>query len=447
MQGLAHGKPASEEKSGSPPPLNGSPAISSPAMSLGVTAALPALLWLLSSTPTPPAEAPRKEKPPAAGKGAPSSSEKQLLEELLSRGSREWHARNFEYAAELYREALRMEPDSEEARFGLGTTLIDSALSTKEALEGVILLEPLTKKRPQLVPLWLSLAHGRTMLGQRKKAIADYRHYLSLESKGAMAPIIRARLKRLEEEERHAAAPPAPKEAEPLRLTLLLWPDEVLIAGSGGRFQEKYGQLDELLRKLRGEFPEQHELAIANSGVEEARVTEVRAAVKRAGFESVREVPAAVLLEAFRGGVSGKEFSQRLQEAWTGAPANPGGGVTPSLKEVLDGIKTCHAAVNVPDDFVFPLLAQGCSEIPSCARGCAEPLAAWANRAPVGFLKDCSGFPVAPASRGGPSGTVKERTDRWFLQRLAGFVQAAQPLGELGRALAEDCQPFLSGAK
>ncbi len=79
VQGLAHGKPASEEKSGSPPALNGALALSSPAMSPGVSASLSALLWLLSASPSLPAEAPRKVEPAAAGKRVPEGGGKQSL--------------------------------------------------------------------------------------------------------------------------------------------------------------------------------------------------------------------------------------------------------------------------------------------------------------------------------------------------------------------------------
>ncbi|HYO65432.1 MAG TPA: tetratricopeptide repeat protein [Archangium sp.] len=444
VQGLAHGKPASEEKSGSPPALNGSPALSSPAMSLGITAALPALLWLLSSTPTPPAETPQKAAP---GPRAPSGGGKQSVKQLLSQASQERHAGNFERAVELHREALRLEPDSQQVKLALGIAILDSALSIKEAFEAIRLLEPMAKNQRRNGQFWFSLAHGRTLFLQREKAIEAYRHYLTLEPKGYMAQLVRARLQRLEEEQaRREAAASAPKEAEPLYLTFILRPDEFLVTGSAGsRIPEKYAQVEHRLRQLQAIFPWERELAIANGGVEEKQLEEVRAAAKRMGFVSVREVPAASLLRGWEDELLDDEFRQYVLEAWTGIPAKV--RPPPSFQEVLDGVTACTAAANVPDVHRIPILAQGCSKIPSCARECAEPLSAWANGAPVGFLVGCSGFPGGTLNEAGPHGTVKERTERWFLKRLAGFVRAAQPLGEAGRALATDCQSFLPEVK
>src|SRR5689334_3322482 len=82
-------------------------------------------------------------------------------------------------------------------------------------------------------------------------------------------------------------------------------------------------------------------------------------------------------------------------------------------RDAQDAAKQVGAMAGVEEKMVLRLLTEGCSEIKSCADGCAKPLSAWANDRNDANLRSCPGF--------------KGDAESWLRARLKAFYDRAAP--------------------
>ena len=84
-----------------------------------------------------------------------------------------------------------------------------------------------------------------------------------------------------------------------------------------------------------------------------------------------------------------------------------------SERDAQEALKQVGAMVGVDDKMVLQLLVQGCSEIKSCADGCAKPLSDWANGRGDDKLRACTAF--------------KGEATAWLRDRLKSFYDRVAP--------------------
>ncbi len=97
----------------------------------------------------------------------------------------------FRKAAQLYREALKLQPDDTSLKTGLGISLVMSDSSFKEA---VPYLKDGVKEDPKNAQAWLALGIAQQNLGRDSEAKQPYREYLKLKPSGSQADEVRAAL-------------------------------------------------------------------------------------------------------------------------------------------------------------------------------------------------------------------------------------------------------------
>jgi tetratricopeptide (TPR) repeat protein len=100
--------------------------------------------------------------------GAPRNAA--LAREYYNLGNAHLELKNFDRAASMYREAIRLDPKLQQAYFNLSLALSESG----RAAEAVGILEGLLRKDPQNRELAGALAYAYHAAGQDEKAIAEY---------------------------------------------------------------------------------------------------------------------------------------------------------------------------------------------------------------------------------------------------------------------------------
>jgi hypothetical protein len=92
----------------------------------------------------------------------------------------------------------------------------------------------------------------------------------------------------------------------------------------------------------------------------------------------------------------------------------------PSDKDVHDALKGLRAVASVSGDLQWPFLLAWCSEIPSCAQGCARELSAYRHQldAPI-LMRACSGVDdYVGSAKGAAAGA---RVDTFLRNRMHDF--------------------------
>lgn len=97
----------------------------------------------------------------------------------------------FRKAAQLYREALKLQPDDVSLKTGLGIALVMSDSSFREA---VPYLKDGVKEDPKNAQAWLALGIALQNLGRDGEARQPYREFLKLKPSGSQADEVRAAL-------------------------------------------------------------------------------------------------------------------------------------------------------------------------------------------------------------------------------------------------------------
>jgi cytochrome c-type biogenesis protein CcmH/NrfG len=105
--------------------------------------------------------------------------------------------RQFRTAAEQYRKALQLKPDSSEAKIGLGIALVRSDPGRSGYREAAHLLARTLGPDGDDAQAWLALGVAYQFTNQTSKAAEAYQRYLSLEPTGKSAADVRATLKQL----------------------------------------------------------------------------------------------------------------------------------------------------------------------------------------------------------------------------------------------------------
>jgi CheY-like chemotaxis protein/Flp pilus assembly protein TadD len=178
---VAEPKPTVQEMT-PPPPPTAAPEAPKPAEQPAVAA-----------NGTPPAEEDGKDDEPEQAETQQLSPEAQYAE-LARKAKKLMVGGRYKTAAMTYRKALVLKPDSNEAKAGLGVSLVRSDSGYREAVK---LLEDSLKGLPNNPDAWLCLGMARQMTQQDKKAIDAYKRYLLLEPNGQYANDVRAALKSL----------------------------------------------------------------------------------------------------------------------------------------------------------------------------------------------------------------------------------------------------------
>ncbi len=103
----------------------------------------------------------------------------------------------YKSAVASYRKALTLKPDSQEAKTGLGISLVSSDPNQAGYREAVKLLQDSVKVDERNGRAWLSLGMALQFTNQNRPAVAAYKKYLFLEPSGENAGDVRLMLKEL----------------------------------------------------------------------------------------------------------------------------------------------------------------------------------------------------------------------------------------------------------
>lgn len=125
-----------------------------------------------------------------AGVAAPVADDAALAK-LVDDAKAALVAQKYRKAVQLYREALKLSPDDNSLRSGLGIALVMSDMNYKEAIP---YLKDAVKDDPSSSQAWLALGIAFQNLGRDAEAKAPYREFLKLKPKGPQADEVRAAL-------------------------------------------------------------------------------------------------------------------------------------------------------------------------------------------------------------------------------------------------------------
>ncbi|HEX8825272.1 MAG TPA: response regulator [Archangium sp.] len=149
----------------------------------------------VTATGTPPAEDDGKDDEQAQTQQL--SPEAQYAE-LVKLGKKHMAGKRYGKAAFAYRKALSLKADSNEAKTGLGFSLVNGeSTSVGGYRDAAKLLEDVLKAQPKNAQVWFHLGMARQFSQQEKKAIDAYKQYLLLEPTGSNANDVREALKTL----------------------------------------------------------------------------------------------------------------------------------------------------------------------------------------------------------------------------------------------------------
>lgn len=130
------------------------------------------------------------EAPKDAGaEAAPEADDE--FEKLVADARAALVGSRFRKAAQLYREALKLQPDDVSLKTGLGISLVMSDSSFREA---VPYLKDGVREDPKNAQAWLALGIALQNLGRDGEAKQPYREFLKLKPSGSQADEVRAAL-------------------------------------------------------------------------------------------------------------------------------------------------------------------------------------------------------------------------------------------------------------
>ncbi|WP_332307081.1 DUF4388 domain-containing protein [Stigmatella aurantiaca] len=167
-------------------------------------------------TPPPPTPPPPTENPPPAERGteAPAGEDAESAEPVPADPSkpadpeRDYsdfirQARSaivsgrYKAASSSFRKALKLKPSSDEAREGLGFSLVMGSTSDSAYREAVWLLQDVVKEKDTNARAWFALGMALQVTSQNAQAVKAYKKYLALEPAGKFASDVRLALKQL----------------------------------------------------------------------------------------------------------------------------------------------------------------------------------------------------------------------------------------------------------
>lgn len=127
--------------------------------------------------------------PADAGPKSPAASDE--LEQVLTDARNAISSKRWTTAMKRYKRALELQPESKEAKTGLGITLVMSESGYREA---VPLLKEAVKSEPKNAQAWLALGMAFQNIGKDESARGPYVEYLKLRPSGATSDEVRAAL-------------------------------------------------------------------------------------------------------------------------------------------------------------------------------------------------------------------------------------------------------------
>ncbi|MDC0709534.1 response regulator [Stigmatella sp. ncwal1] len=103
----------------------------------------------------------------------------------------------YKAASSSFRKALKLKPSSDEAREGLGFSLVMGSTSDSAYREAVWLLQDVVKEKDTNARAWFALGMALQVTSQNAQAVKAYKKYLALEPSGKFASDVRLALKQL----------------------------------------------------------------------------------------------------------------------------------------------------------------------------------------------------------------------------------------------------------
>ncbi len=169
-----------------------------------------------SGEPPPPVTPPEAKPPPPAGEVAEASGEQDSDEEeepapdpvkpvdpelayanSLKRARSAEASKRYKAAASNYRRALRYRPGSNEAKEGLGFSLVMGSTSDTAYREAMRMLQEVVKDKSASPKAWFALGTALHVTQQNAQAVQAYKRYLALEPSGKYASHANEALKQL----------------------------------------------------------------------------------------------------------------------------------------------------------------------------------------------------------------------------------------------------------
>jgi CheY-like chemotaxis protein len=149
---------------------------------------------VVAETPKPPE--PEEPPEPTPDPSKPVDPEAEFASAMKSARSAVVGGR-YKAAASNYRRALRFKPNSQEAKEGLGFSLVMGSTSDSAYREAAKLLQEAVKDKDASARAWFALGMALQVTQQNPQAVQAYKKYLALEPSGKFASDVRLALKQL----------------------------------------------------------------------------------------------------------------------------------------------------------------------------------------------------------------------------------------------------------
>lgn len=198
-QGSSQAKPAEapprpEEKAGVPPP--------DAALAAKPPEETPPTPGTTPPPPTPPSQAAEAAEEEDTAEPTPQDASKPVDPErdyadFIKQARSAIVGERYKAASSNYRKALRLKPASDEAREGLGFSLVMGSTSDAAYREAVRLLQDVVKEKDTNSRAWFALGMALQVTSQNAQAVKAYKKYLALEPSGKFASDVRLALKQL----------------------------------------------------------------------------------------------------------------------------------------------------------------------------------------------------------------------------------------------------------
>jgi CheY-like chemotaxis protein len=149
---------------------------------------------VIAETPKPPE--PEETPEPAPDPTKPVDPEAEFASSMKQARSAIVGGR-YKAAASNYRKALKFKPGSQEAKEGLGFSLVMGSTSDSAYREAAKLLQDAVKDKDASARAWFALGMALQVTQQNPQAVAAYKKYLALEPSGKFSSDVRLALKQL----------------------------------------------------------------------------------------------------------------------------------------------------------------------------------------------------------------------------------------------------------
>ncbi len=113
-------------------------------------------------------------------------------------GQRAIDRERFKAAAAEFRKALKIRPDSSEAKVGLGIALVRSDPAAAGYVEAMKVLEDALQAEGSNAQAWLALGMAYQFSRRDDRAVIAYKKFLELDPQGSSSSEVRAMLQQLE---------------------------------------------------------------------------------------------------------------------------------------------------------------------------------------------------------------------------------------------------------